>query len=285
MSDFLTSVLIDTVYEEGIVKIIYDMTKQMTEQELNDKLMEHVENYKKSHYNTEGKLVLRTVDFWRELSTKDLCDDFLRHFQDSLYWDLIGSCNRSLSIDTIEEFEDKINIKNLTQNSCLTNEMFLIHQDKLDRMYIPCATMGEDYLIENQDKYKFGWCSISDNCHDFSYNFFEKCKDKLYWWRISRWMKNMDEEFYRLFHDKLYWCEIIEYNEVSDEILIKYKESIKPKQFLKNYNYTKTKRINMIGTREQYTYDRLNKIINLEKIETKETDEYHERTHACLFRG
>jgi hypothetical protein len=255
--DLLTSVLIDTVKEEGIIKIIQEMSNTMTEQQLNDKLMEYVEKYKNSHRNTEGKLVLRTVDFWRNLSTKNLCDDFLRHFQDSLYWDLVSSCNRSLTLDSIEEFKDKIIIEKLTQNyGCLTNEIFLIYQDKLDKEFVDCEIMGEDYLIENQNKYKFGWCSISDHCHNFSNEFFSKCSDKLYWWRISRWMKNISEDFIRTFHDKINWCDLLESNkfEVSDELLVEYKDFIDTEQFLKNYNW------NTISEREQYVYDRLKKI-------------------------
>jgi len=38
--------LLDLVQEAGVVQIIEDMTRQMTEEELNDKLAEYVEEYK-----------------------------------------------------------------------------------------------------------------------------------------------------------------------------------------------------------------------------------------------
>ena len=248
--------LLDLVQESGVVQIIEDMTKQLTIEELNEKLAEYVEEYKSTHYVEDIEDVSETTDFWRHISTHNLCADFLRHFQDKLSWELISSCNNSLTLDIIEEFEDKIIIEKLTQNFCLTTEMFLIYQDRLNKEYVSCKIMGEDYLIENKDKYEFGWCSISDNCHDFSNNFFSKCADKLYWWRISRWNKNINEEFIHLFHDKLDWCDLIQWNEVSDELLVEYKDSIETEQFLKNYNYSKTYK-NMEGTREQYCYDRL----------------------------
>ena len=251
--------LLDLVQEAGVVQIIEDMTRQMTEEELNDKLAEYVEEYKNSHYVEENEIILEQRSFWRNISTNDLCADFLRHFQEKLAWELVSSCNNSLTLDTIEEFEDKIQFNKLTQNRCLTTEMFLIYQDRLNKKYVSCKIMGEDYLIENKDKYDFGWCSISDNCHDFSNNFFSKCSDKLYWWRISRWNQNINEEFIQLFHDQLDWCDLIQWNGCSNELLVEYKNFIETKQFLKNYNYSKTFK-NMEDTREQYCYDILSQI-------------------------
>ncbi len=76
-------------------------------------------------------------------------------------------------------------------------------------------------------------------------------------------MKNISEDFIRTFHDKINWCDLLESNkfEVSDELLVEYKDFIDTEQFLKNYNWNTT-----ISEREQYVYDRLNKIINLDKI-------------------
>ena len=246
--------LLDIVKEIGVVQIIDSMTKQMTEEELYNQLNKYVEEYKDSCCIEDDEDVVNTVDFWRHTSTKDLCDDFLRFFQNKLCWELISSCNNSLIIDTIEEFEDKIDFGELVQNNCLNIEILKQYQEKLNIENISTKAMGEDFIIENQDKYDFHWSSISDNCHNFSNNFFSKCKDKLYWWRISRWNKNINEDFIRTFHNKVDWIDIIQYQEVSDELLSEYKDFIKTEPFLKNYSIE--------NTREEYCYNRLSKIFD-----------------------
>ena len=207
--------------------MIDDMSRQMTEEEIFEKLDEYVKLYKDTHNVEDIEDVRDTIDFWRHISGHKLDIDFIRYFQDELHWDMISSY-ASFVIDDIEEFEDKIVWNDIWMNSSLTTEIVNKYQDKINMKYVSVDLLGEDYLIKNQDIIDFDWCRISDICHDFSNNFFEKCSDKLYWWRISRWNKNINEEFIHLFHDKLDWCDLLEYNdfEVSDNLLNKYKDLI-----------------------------------------------------------
>ena len=146
--------LLKLVKETGIVQIIDDMTRRMTIKEIHTILDEYVEEYRNTHNVEDVEDVKETRDFWRHISGHKLHIDFIRHFQEKLHWDMV-TMYAPFVIDDIEEFEDKIVWGKLMWNKCLTMEIVLQYDDKINMKYVDINLLGEDFLIDNQDKYDY----------------------------------------------------------------------------------------------------------------------------------
>lgn len=254
--------LIKKVQEKGIVSLIQHYEKQML---IGVDLYEHLERYKEEYIVKDDEDVLETVNFWRHISGYSYpYIKFIRFYGMNLHWDMI-SWNANLTMENIIELEDKLDWDKLTMNDHMTKDIYLRFQDKFNLKYIKVQTIGENFFIENKNLEDLDWCHISDQSHNFSNNFYEECKDKLYWWRISRWKKDINSVFLHLFHDKIDWCDLIQYNEIDIEnaydLLVQYKEFIKYEQFMKNYNYSLT--YSQPEGKERECYEILCELFNL----------------------
>jgi len=261
----IENLLHDKLQEKGLVSLIQHYEKEMF---IGVDLYEHIEKYKLEYIVDKDEDLLETVNFWRHISGNDINIIFIRFYEVNLHYDMI-SWNAKLTMENIIELEDKLDWDKLTMNNNITKEIYLKFQHKFNIKYINVKTVGENFFIENKDLEELDWCHISDQCHDFSNNFFEACKNKLYWWRISRWNKNINDEFLHLFHDKIDWCDLIEFNESENiengfEILVQYKEFIKYKPFIKNYNYHLT--YTQPQGNELATYETLLQIFSEEEL-------------------
>ena len=114
-------------------------------------------------------------------------------------WEYISE-NKELSEDFIREFQDKVDLKNISA------------QQKL----------SEDFIREFKDKVY--WCEIS--CQKLSEDFIREFQDKVHWPLISIFQKKLSEDFIREFQDKVHWCVISIFQKLSEDFKKEFQDKV-----------------------------------------------------------
>ena len=135
---------------------------------------------------------------WSYISKVQLTEDFIRKYQDKVYWYYI-CIYQKLSENFIREFQYKVNWGNITQ-----------YQE-----------LSESFIREFKDKVCWYW--VCEN-QILSESFIREFIDKVNWYVISKFQV-LSEDFIIEFKDKVYWDNILKYQTLSDKFRNDYKNN------------------------------------------------------------
>lgn len=116
---------------------------------------------------------------WDQISKwKSLSIDFLREFKDKLNWQAITG-NSSFSEDMMNEFRDKVDWKKLASDHYLSNDFIRKHRDRFDWERISYfQDLNEEFVEEMEDYIVWNWFNPTKSTYSKYSKEFKKKHEK-----------------------------------------------------------------------------------------------------------
>ena len=174
----------------------------------------------------------RSID-WRIVSGMPLTEEFIREFQDKVYWPCI-CVFQELSENFIHEFQDKVDWRYISENQKLSENFIHEFQDKVDWHYISAyQKLSENFIHEFQDKVVWYYISRFQN---LSEKFIREFQDKVSWYNISEYQR-LSEDFIREFQDKVVWIYLSKYQRLSKDFISEFGDYLHKDLIFDNWIY------------------------------------------------
>ena len=159
---------------------------------------------------------------WRTVSEMPLTEEFIREFQDKVYW-LFICVYQELSEDFIREFRYKVNWYYISEYQKLSENFIREFQDNVDWNEISFnQKLSEDFIREFQDKVDWYYISWQQK---LSEDFIREFQDKVNWDGISE-SQRLSEDFIHEFHDKVDWNYISKYQKLSEDFIREFQDKV-----------------------------------------------------------
>jgi len=171
--------------------------------------------------------------YWYNISYyQKLSESLIREFKDKVNWSYISEYQK-LSESFIREFQDKVNWTRISSYQKLSESFIREFKHKVHWDYISSKQkLSESFIIEFQDK--VNWSNISYT-QKLSESFIREFQDKINWYYISLY-QILSEEVIREFKDKVNWYFISLYQILSEEVIREFKNKLNINRLLKNDN-------------------------------------------------
>ena len=188
---------------------------------------------------------------WNDISsdpTLKFSDDFINRFDKLIQW-VIVSQHKTLSIDFIKKYEDKLCIPLICTYQKLDNELIEKYAESYLYLILSCQTLTIEQIENLIKKYpsKIDWSSILC-CQKLTESFIEKYQDKVNWFSVSKYQvlsepfiekyidklnldyisqnQKLSETFIEKYQDKLYWYHISKYQKLSEPFIERFKDKV-----------------------------------------------------------
>ncbi|MDJ1479378.1 hypothetical protein QNI16_02710 [Cytophagaceae bacterium YF14B1] len=161
---------------------------------------------------------------WRSISVnQSLSDDFVRKYQNDIDWNSLSSLSLgNLSMETIREFEGKINWCQIVMSKELTRDFFREFKDKISWNCVHERYLTLDFICEFQDY--VNWTAVSSQA-DLPMDFVEEFAHRVHWKIISE-SQVLSEEFIRKYQDQVSWNHIFIYQKLSQAFIDEFSDHV-----------------------------------------------------------
>ena len=168
---------------------------------------------------------------WHLISEyQNLSEDFIREFQDKLYWCYISQFQH-LSENFIREFQNKVLWDQICGHQYLSEDFIREFQDKVHWGFISRhQILSEGFIREFHNR--INWIAISIEQH-LPEDLIRKFQNKVHWGFICMY-QNLSEDFIKEFQDKMHWSSIFTYQNLSEDFIREFKHKMSYSQILIN---------------------------------------------------